>query len=213
DEGPRVGPVVRDLALVVVAHRVVALGGTALREAGILALRSLLLPRHEPVHAAVVDVRNRAALPVRPAGVDVLGVVERADAIAVPGVMDACRGDAVRVHRDAVRAGEGTEVVIEGTVLLHDDDDVADLADGRCGRAAGAGAASAAENRQSRKTEARSQDPGCGAHARSADRQIEQGTYRRAREAGSSGTKRGGRARGRRGPRAEDARAGRPPVA
>src|SRR5262249_61002886 len=124
----RVGPVVRDLALVVVAHRVVALGGTALREAGILALRSLLLPRHEPIHAAVVDVRNRAALPVRPAGVDVLGVVERADAIPVAGVLDANRGDAVRVHRDAFRAGGGSGVGSEGTALLHDDDDVAEPA-------------------------------------------------------------------------------------
>src|SRR5262249_43372551 len=116
------------------------------------------------------DVRNRAALPVRPAGVDVLGVVERADAIAVAGGLDADRGDAVRVHRDAVRAGERTEVVIEGTGLLHDHDDGADLGDGGRGRAAGAGAASAAEDRERRKTEARSQDPWCGTHARFADR-------------------------------------------
>src|SRR5207302_4413571 len=44
-------------------------------------------------------------------------------------VRDADAGRAARVQRDAVRPGERPEVVVEGAVLLRDDDDVLDLVD------------------------------------------------------------------------------------
>ena len=52
-------------------------------------------------------------------------------------------GDAVRIHGNAIRTREGTEVVIEGPILLHDHDDVLDLLRGRSSITACAAAARA----------------------------------------------------------------------
>jgi hypothetical protein len=51
------------------------------------------------------------------------------------------RGRAVGPQRDAVGSGERAEVLIEGAILLHDDDDVLDLPGARTGGAFGAGVA------------------------------------------------------------------------
>ena len=140
---PRVGPVVRDLAGVVVAHEVRVRADRHERVLG--AARHALLPGQaagpqeqaegflqrlldEAVHPSVVHVDRRAFHVVRPAQIVVVGVVEGADTLMGPGVRDAHGGDAV-LHRDAVGPGVGPEVGVERPVLLHDHDDVVDLHD------------------------------------------------------------------------------------
>jgi hypothetical protein len=66
---------------------------------------------------------------VGPALVNVGAVVEGLHAGLCLRVGSAHRGRAVGSHRDAIRAREGAEIVVEGTVLLHDDDHVLDLLD------------------------------------------------------------------------------------
>ena len=65
-------------------------------------------------------------VPWGPPGFRSLGVVERFDACPSRD-SGAHRGYAV-LHRDAVRAGVGSEIRIEGPVLLHDEDEVLELA-------------------------------------------------------------------------------------
>jgi hypothetical protein len=82
----------------------------------------------EAVHPAVVDVSDGIDMVVRAAAVPVLGVVERPDAAVRRRIGQADLRDAV-AHRDSVRAGIRAEVGVEGSVLLHDHDDVPDLVD------------------------------------------------------------------------------------
>ncbi len=82
----------------------------------------------EPVHLATVDVGDRVEVPVRtPARVDVGADVGRDAATALIGVGDTDREGPVCLGRDPVGAGVGAEVVIERSVLLHDEDEVVDL--------------------------------------------------------------------------------------
>jgi hypothetical protein len=63
---------------------------------------------------------------MRAAAVHILGVVVGTDAWSAV----ACRDAGFRfapLHRNAIRAGISAKIVIEGAVLLHDDDDVLDL--------------------------------------------------------------------------------------
>ena len=93
---------------------------------------------HEPVHAAAGDRDLRGELAVRPAGVEQVAVV--VGPVADAGLRRVGHADArpaVRVHRDAVGAGERAEVVIERAVLLHDEHEVVEVHDagGRVERA------------------------------------------------------------------------------
>src|SRR5581483_6401194 len=92
-----------------------------------------LLPAHEgltnePVHLAAVDIGGGARFAVRAAVIQVAAVVEWRHALAGGRIRHAHRGDAI-CHRDTICSREGTEVAIEGAVLLHDHDDVLDLVD------------------------------------------------------------------------------------
>ena len=140
----RVRPVVRDLLARVVAEDVrlslrseerSARGREALGFGGAL----VLAPAHrghEPVHLAAVAIDDGGLLIVR-AALLVLGrAVVRARAMSEHPVRYADLRRAVGSHRDPVRAGERPEVVIEGAILLHDDDDVIDRP-GRTGRDGG----------------------------------------------------------------------------
>ena len=66
---------------------------------------------------------------MRPAGVDITGVVEGFDALAGEGIGSANGWHAVE-YGDAVRAGVGAKVMVERAVLLHDDDNVLELQPG-----------------------------------------------------------------------------------
>ena len=61
-----------------------------------------------------------------PTGIDVFGVVVGLDTLLGLGIAGADGRDAV-LHRNAIGAGVGAKVRIEGAVLLHYDDDVLDL--------------------------------------------------------------------------------------
>ncbi len=60
------------------------------------------------------------------AGVDVFGIVVRRDTLLCLGIVGADGRHAI-LHRNAVRTGVRAKVLIERTVLLHDDDNVLDL--------------------------------------------------------------------------------------
>jgi hypothetical protein len=129
-----VRPVVGDLSPVVVAHDVgpllmQAVGGTerVVRAAADTEQAGALLA-DEAVHPAVVDVSDGIDMVVRAAAVPVLRVVERPDATVRGRIRQANRRDTV-AHRDSVGARIRTKVRVEGTVLLHDHDDVPDLVD------------------------------------------------------------------------------------
>jgi hypothetical protein len=125
-----VGPVVGNLAAVVVAHHVGFAGDVADRVVGDFAGRDAGLLRlfDEAVHRASIDVSQRGAFAVRPAVVDVDRAVVRSDAVPVHRIRHAhCRMPVG--HRDPVRPMERAEVAVKRTVLLHDDDHVLDLVD------------------------------------------------------------------------------------
>ena len=132
DEVLGVGPVVRDLPRVVVAHHVhaalrgrrvrVLLAGAAVGIGG-AAAKALFGLRHEAVHRPSVDVGGRIAGAVRAAVVEIRGVMKWRHAGPGQRIGDAHAGG------NAVGAGIGPEVGVEGPVLLHDDHDVLDLVD------------------------------------------------------------------------------------
>ncbi len=96
---------------------------------------------HESVHRTAVDRDRAAHLAMRAALIDEVRVVVRAMAPALDWVRQAHLRAALRVHRDAVGAGEGAEVVIERPVLQHDEDQVVEVHDagGRVERARAVG--------------------------------------------------------------------------
>src|SRR5438445_11155126 len=106
----RVGPVVRNVGTIVVAHH----SSRRLAHASRLQWPHALvaaIPRFpdEAVHPPPVDIGNGALVTMRTAGVDVLGVVERSHACAMCGVRQADTRLAVG-HRYAVGPAEGAEV-------------------------------------------------------------------------------------------------------
>ena len=131
DEVPRVRPVVRDLRVVVVAHDVRAAevrAGRAVPMAAAVADERVVGDADEAVHAAAVDVLLAGERAVRAAGiVRAVRFEERAHALA-DAVRHADRRHAV-LHRDPVGVRVRAEEGVEGAVLLHDHDHVADLVD------------------------------------------------------------------------------------
>jgi hypothetical protein len=63
---------------------------------------------------------------MRPAGIDVIGIVVRFNTLAGLRVGSA-NGRHTIMHGDAVRSGVSAKILVERAVLLHDDDDVLDL--------------------------------------------------------------------------------------
>jgi hypothetical protein len=82
--------------------------------------------RDEAVHLAAVDVRDRVRLAVRASAVEVIPVVIGLDA-------GAGRVRQADILGQSIGARKGTEVAIEGAVLLHDHDHVLDLVDSGIG--------------------------------------------------------------------------------
>ena len=126
----RVGPVVRDLASVVVTHHVGSRGWAAVRvvDPDHAAPRGDLGLSDEPVHLAPVDVGARVLGAVRATAVDERRIVVRAHALARAHVARADGRHAVTAG-DPVGAGERAEVAVKRAVLLHDHDEVPDLVD------------------------------------------------------------------------------------
>jgi hypothetical protein len=123
----RVLPVVRNLTPVVVADDLGSAG--AVWRIGIATdATRRVRGGNETVHLSAVDCGKRGLRVMRPPAIAVVRIVERAHAAALTRIGNADARNAVR-HRNAVGAGEGAEVRIEGPVLLHDDDDVADFMD------------------------------------------------------------------------------------
>ena len=135
-----VGPVVGDVRRRLVAHHIrqVRAGLTA-RVAELDAEAAVAFgdrTLQEAVHLAAGHVELRVRLVMWSAAIDRARVVVGPHAGSTIGVRDTDLGLAVRLHGDAVGPGVGPEVVVEGAVLLHDDDDVLDLPEpGRVGRA------------------------------------------------------------------------------
>src|SRR3989338_2930611 len=117
-EVPCVRPVVRNLAVIYIAHYVGRSGGK-------YALRF----RNKSVHQAAIYIGNRARRAVRAADIAVASFVVWLCATAVKRVRRADRRHAVSVHGDAVSPGEGAEVFIKGAILLHDNNDMLYLMD------------------------------------------------------------------------------------
>ena len=130
-EVARVGPVVRQLACVVVAHHVGRVSPRADRH---LWVRRAAVPQAAPgladeaVHLAAVDVPDRVEQLVRAAVVLVPAVVVGPRA-HVPDRVRYADGEMSVPPRDAVRARVRAEELVERAVLLHHDHDVADLVD------------------------------------------------------------------------------------
>jgi hypothetical protein len=151
DEVPRVGPVVRELARVVVAHDVRVAEARARRAVQVPATPADQRPAGHPdeaVHAATVHVQLGGERAVRAAGVVVaVDVQERSHALA-DAVRDAHRRRAAP-HRDPVGVRIRAEEGVEGAVLLHDHEHVLDHMDavrpGVRGPAAGQRAAAPCE--------------------------------------------------------------------
>jgi hypothetical protein len=131
-EVERVGPVVRDLARVVVAHHVRLRGRErAERRVGRAhAAGGAAAPRFadEPVHLAAVHVAHGVQMLVRAAAVPVARVVVGIDAVVRAGIGHA-DGEAAVATRQPVGSRVHREVGVERAVLLHDHDHVADLVD------------------------------------------------------------------------------------
>ncbi len=146
DEGVRVGPVVRDVAPVDVAHHVRLEVGADERRAGRrgavdappFGLRQRL---DEAVHRAARHPRDRGRPVVRAADEAIARRVVHAGRAAEDRVGHAVHGTPAS-EREPVGARIGPEVVIERPVLLHDEDQVVELEDpvglGRRRRRAGA---------------------------------------------------------------------------
>ncbi len=180
----RVGPVVRDLPCVVVAHHVGCVRRErATRRVDVLDALEVVRPARladEAVHLAGAHVVHLVEVVVRPAAVAVARVVERAHTAVQGRVGHAHRRHTVS-HRNPVRARVRPEVGVEGAVLLHDHDHVPDLVDPLRRRerglhGAGARARAADQRRRHdrcdrRRGEPRQHDP---LHAAEASRAIVQ---------------------------------------
>src|SRR3989440_7147105 len=139
-----IGPVVRDVRAIMVAHHLGrrsltlpsgAIGAGGIRQVG--AVRAATQGfTDETIQLAAVDIGSHVDLLVRTAGVAVLVVEVRLDALVGQGIGHADRGDTV-VPGDAVGAGIGAKVAVEGAVLLHDDNHVLDGVDAAGRRPAG----------------------------------------------------------------------------
>ena len=129
NEVARVRPIVGQLGLRVVAHlRLLVTLHDASRNIG-WATAGAIRCVHDgdkAVHLAAVDREIGGFCAVGAAGVFVTGVVIGTHARAGLRIGNADLRETV-AHRDAIGAGEGAEVTIEGAVLLHDDDDVLDF--------------------------------------------------------------------------------------
>jgi hypothetical protein len=131
DEVPRVRPVVRDLACVVVAQHVRVAEAEACRAAPVAAAvadEPAAVDADEAVHAPAVHVplaRERAVLAT--GVVAAVPIEERLHALPDP-VRRADRRPAV-LHGDPVGVRVRAEEGVEGAVLLHDHDHVPDLVD------------------------------------------------------------------------------------
>ena len=125
----RIRPVVGDLARVVVAHHVRA--AAVMRAVRIVAVlapeRAVHRRADEPVHGTVVDVAPGVEPCVGAAEVVVVEIVVRPDAATA-------RIGYAHARWNPVSAGKGSEVGVEGSVLLHDHDNVLDLVNARASR-------------------------------------------------------------------------------
>jgi len=83
---------------------------------------------HEAIHAIVIDRLRRSGRTVRCSTVPIFMRRERPITPFGSWVRDA-RGDRTGASSEAFDAWVGAEVMIEGSILLHDDDDVPDLVD------------------------------------------------------------------------------------
>jgi hypothetical protein len=116
DEVLRVGPVVGDLAPVVIAHHVAPGNrGRTVRRVGVgasaAALRILGLP-DKAVHPAVVDVGQRVLVTVRATAVDVAPVVKGTGTVA-PVRVGHADVDASALRGEAVSTWERAEIAVE----------------------------------------------------------------------------------------------------
>jgi hypothetical protein len=125
-----VGPVIWDLTGIVIAHDIRHLAHAPTSFLG--SLRG-----DKAIHSAAVDVSDCCLRTVRAALVEVLRVVERRNT-AMRYRIGHTDGRTSMVHGDAVRPWEGSEVVVEGAVLLHDHDHMLNLLEAdRAGRLIG----------------------------------------------------------------------------
>src|SRR5919199_4249310 len=125
----RVGPVVGDLPIVVVAHDVRRCQRVANPLCELCSATAVVGFGNgdEAVHLPAVDVYYGVEGGVPAAAVDQLRVMIRFVATAGAGVGHTNGELTIFRARQAVGPGVGTEVVIKRTVLLHDHDDVPDL--------------------------------------------------------------------------------------
>ena len=68
---------------------------------------------------------------MRPTVIDIAGIVECFDTLPSDRIIGAYSRYAV-LHRDSICAGVGAKVMVEGAVLLHDDNDMLDLCPRYC---------------------------------------------------------------------------------
>ena len=130
-----VGPVVRDVGASVVPHHVLRFRGidpVAIRvHCSLAATHGFRGLGHETGHLPAVDVADAVPHAVRPAEVEIVAIVIRLHTRSHFRVGRAHRRDAARVTRKAIRSRIGSEVAVEGSVLLHDDHHVLNLVDPR----------------------------------------------------------------------------------
>src|SRR5689334_11785295 len=122
-----VGPVIRDLARIVPAHHIRRLAFDAARGIGVLTgFLRIAESCDETVHLAAINIAHGCRRRVRAARINIIWVVVWFDTGIGLRVIATDLRRAV-LHRNAIRARVGAEVLVEGTVLLHNDNDMFDL--------------------------------------------------------------------------------------
>jgi hypothetical protein len=98
---------------------------------GIVRVGTTLLPDlsrdQEAIHRAAVDVVDGIGFAVWTSAIHVIRIVKWSDARSAVEAWQTGQRNPGIIHWDSVCQGEGPEVMIEGPVLLHDDDDVFDF--------------------------------------------------------------------------------------
>ena len=120
-------PVIGDLPGIVPAHHIGSGSPGTARGTRILAGQLGGAVRgNKAVHLSGVNILGGRSRGVRPAGINIAGVMVGLNALPGEGIWRANGGYAV-LHGEAVGAGKGAKVLVEGAVLLHDDDNMLDL--------------------------------------------------------------------------------------
>ena len=119
--------IIGNLARVMIAHDFLYIYTTAIWILNFLAIYFCLFSlAEETIHMTGIDVCTRVFCCMRTTKVSIGSIMERINTFASLGIIHTS-GKFPILHGQAVGSWIGTKIIIEGAVLLHDDDNVLDL--------------------------------------------------------------------------------------